>query len=116
MVSSSPDVTVERVTPHHRYGRILSVHHTTPMDFTTFQNNIQWIRALDPEPEVYAQQNALYVDFYSTVTEVAKHNDNLTCVDLYINEQWIAWDDVSQDDLDFYPDELQRFRWIATVE
>ena len=85
------------------------------MNLTTFQNDIKWVTALDPEPEIYAERDALYVDFYSTVDRVSKAAPDCICIDLWTDEEtWIAWDDVMVSDGNI--DALQRFRWIVTVD
>jgi hypothetical protein len=84
------------------------------MDLTTFQNDIKWVTCLDEEPEIYAERDALYVDFYSTVDQVSKAAPDLVCVDLHDGDSWVAWEDasISEDAIDA----LQRFRWIVTVD
>ena len=83
------------------------------MNLTTFQNDIKWVTKLDPEPEVYALRDALYVDFYATVDQVIKEAPDLVCIDLLSDEDsWIAWEDATIIDADA----LQRFRWIVTVD
>ena len=86
------------------------------MDLTSFLSDIAWVRKLDSEPDIYAINGAIYVDFYSTVDAVAKAAPDLVCIDLNIQDgDWIAWEDAPQDDLDRYADEMQRFRWIVTA-
>jgi hypothetical protein len=83
------------------------------MDLTTFQNDIKWVTRLDPEPEIYAQRDALYVDFYGTADQVSKAMPDLVCIDLWSDDEtWIAWEDATIHDADA----LQRFRWIVTVD
>jgi len=84
------------------------------MNLTTFQNDIKWVTALDFEPEIYSESDALYVDFYSTVDQVSKAAPDLVCVDLHDGDSWIAWEDasISEDAID----SLQRFRWIVAVD
>ena len=87
------------------------------MDLTAFLDSIRWITALDPEPEIYAQRDAVYADFFASVNRVAKNAPNLVCIDLHKGDnEWIAWEDTSSEDLDRYADELQRFRCIVTVD
>lgn len=87
------------------------------MDFITFLTDTQWIRALDSEPVIYAKNSAVYVDFYATVADVADHPDLIT-TDLMLDGQWIAWDEVDSDVLNrlSHSNDLQRFRWIVTVD
>lgn len=85
------------------------------MNLSTFQDDIKWITRLDEEPEIYAERDALYVDFYSTVDAVSKAAPDVVCIDLWSDEDsWIAWEDakISEDGID----SLQRFRWIVTVD
>lgn len=84
------------------------------MNLTAFQNDIKWVTRLDEEPEIYAERDALYVDFYSTVDAVSKAAPDLVCIDLYDDGSWIAWEDtkISEDGIDA----MQRFRWIVTVD
>ena len=84
------------------------------MNLTTFQNDIKWVTRLDQEPELYAERDALYVDFYSTVDAVSKAAPDLVCLDLYDGDSWVAWEDatISEDGID----SLQRFRWIVTAD
>lgn len=84
------------------------------MNLTTFQDYIKWVTRLDEEPELYAERDALYVDFYSTVDAVSKAAPDLVCVDLHDGDSWIAWEDatITEDGIDA----LQRFRWIVTVD
>lgn len=80
------------------------------MDLNSFLSNIQWITAMDPEPEVYAEGAAIYVDFYSTISEVEVYSDRHPSIDVYIDGEWIVWDD-----LDSNLEEQQRFRYVVTV-
>lgn len=85
------------------------------MNLTTFQDDIKWVTRLDEEPEIYAERDALYVDFYSTVDAVSKAAPDLVCIDLWTDDDsWIAWEDatITEDGIDA----LQRFRWIVTVD
>lgn len=85
------------------------------MNLSTFQDDIKWITRLDEEPEIYAERDALYVDFYSTVDAVSKAAPDVVCIDLWSDEDsWITWEDakISEDGID----SLQRFRWIVTVD
>lgn len=84
------------------------------MNLTAFQNDIKWVTRLDEEPEIYADRDALYVDFYSTVDAVSKAAPDLVCIDLYDGDSWVAWEDakISEDGIDA----MQRFRWIVTVD
>lgn len=88
------------------------------MDFITFLSDIQWIRALDCEPVIYAKNSAVYVDFYARVADVADHPDRHVATDLMLVGQWTAWDEVDSDVLDRLSQskDLQHFRWIVTVD
>ena len=82
------------------------------MNLTTLLSDISWVRSLDEEPELYAERDALYVDFYSTADAVSKAAPDVVCIDLYDEGSWIAWEDAKITDVDA----LQRFRWIVTVD
>ncbi len=84
------------------------------MNLTAFQNDIKWVTRLDEEPEIYADRDALYVDFYSTVDAVSKAAPDVVCIDLHDGDSWVAWEDatIAEDGIDA----LQRFRWIVTVD
>lgn len=84
------------------------------MNLTTFQDDIKWVTRLDEEPEIYAERDALYVDFYSTVDAVSKAAPDVVCIDLHDGDSWISWEDakISEDGIDA----MQRFRWIVTVD
>jgi hypothetical protein len=82
------------------------------MNLSTFTADVAWVTRLDEEPELYAERDALYVDFYSTVDAVSKAAPDVVCMDLYHDGSWIAWDDAKITDVDA----LQRFRWIVTVD
>lgn len=84
------------------------------MNLTSFQSEIKWATQLDSEPEIYADGNALYVDFFSTVDQVAKAAPDVDCIDLYDGDSWVAWVDASISDDGV--DSLQRFRWIVAVD
>lgn len=84
------------------------------MQLSNFQTEIKWATQLDSDLEIYADGNALYVDFFSTVDQVAKAAPDLDCVDLYDGDSWVAWVDapISDDGIDA----PQRFRWIVAVD
>ena len=82
---------------------------------TTFLSDISWVRAIDAEPDVYAERGALYVDFYGTLEQILRGDDNATtCLDVWADaqEQWVAYDDAGVIELD----EMNRWRWIVTAD
>lgn len=83
------------------------------MELATFLTEIQWITAIDPEPEIFAENGVIYADFCAaTLYPVANNPDRHPCVDVYLNGEWIQWDEVE----DPLPDnEVLRFRYAVTV-
>jgi hypothetical protein len=91
-----------------------STQGSNPVNLTAFTADIAWVTRLDQEPELYAERDALYVDFYSTVDAVSKAAPDTVCLDLYDGDSWVAWEDATITEGGI--DAPQRFRWIVTAD
>ena len=85
------------------------------LSLTAFNDQTAWVRAIDAEPEIYAERGAVFLDFYGTLDQILRGDDTATTsLDVWAGDegQWIAYDDAGVIELD----EMNRWRWIVTAD
>ena len=86
------------------------------LSLTAFNDQTNWIRSIDAEPDVYAERGAVFLDFYGTLEEILRKGDDgaTTCLDIWADaqERWVAYDDAR----DIDPDQTNHWRWIVTAD
>ena len=97
---------------------MISLSAPTPMapslslSFDELTQETEWIRAIDSDAVIYAENSAVYCDFHATLDEVQMALSDFTCLDLYLTDKWVCWDDCSELP---HPAEPTQLRYILTA-
>lgn len=92
-------------------------HTTMPsisLGFAELTRDTEWVRAIDPDMQLYVETSALYADFYGTLDLLQTHctADDFVCIDLEIDGSWVCWDDCPELP---HPADQCHFRYILTA-
>lgn len=84
------------------------------LSFSELTRDTEWVRAIDPDAAIYAENSALYADFYGTLDLLQTHcvADDFVCIDLEVDGSWVCWEDVPELP---HPADQCHFRYILTA-